>query len=87
MVNFPTWIVTDCDSHSLGPLDVFISSDFSICSTVAFLPMRISDHALVSVSIDFSSNAKGDAPFHCTVCGYSLADRDGLLDHSRDFLL
>ena len=86
MVNFPTWI-TDCDSHSLGPLDLFISSDFSICSTVAFLPMRISDHALVSVPIDFSSNAKGDAPFHRTVCGYFLADWDGLLDHLRDFLL
>ena len=37
MVNFPTWI-PDCDSHSPALLDVFLSSDASICSTIAFPP-------------------------------------------------
>ena len=32
----------------------------------------------VSVSIDFPSNSKGDAPFHRTVYDYSLADWNGL---------
>ena len=34
MVNFPTRI-PDCDSHSPALLDLFPSSDASICSTVA----------------------------------------------------
>ena len=52
MVNFPTRI-PDCDSHSPALLDLFISSDASICSTMAFLPLGNSDHVVVSVSIDF----------------------------------
>ena len=35
MVNSPTQI-PDCDSHSLVLLDLFLSSDTSICSTMAF---------------------------------------------------
>ena len=35
MVNFPTRI-PDCDSHSPALLDLFISSDASICSSMAF---------------------------------------------------
>ena len=38
MVNFPTWI-PDCDSHSPVLLDLFISSEASICSTMAFPPL------------------------------------------------
>ena len=34
-------------------LDLFISSDSSICSTMAFLLLGNSDHAVVSVSNDF----------------------------------
>ena len=52
MVNFPTRI-PDCDSHSLALLDLFISSDASICSTMAFPPLGNSDHIVVSISIDF----------------------------------
>ena len=56
MVNFPTWI-PDCDSHSPALLDVFLSSDTSICSTMAFPPLGDSDH-VVSVSIDFPTNSQ-----------------------------
>ena len=38
-------------------LDLVLSSDASICSTVAFPPLGNSDHAVVSVSIDFPSNS------------------------------
>ena len=51
MVHFPTWI-PDCDSHSSVVLVLFISSDASICSTMAFPPLGNSDHVVVSVSID-----------------------------------
>ena len=54
MVNFPTWI-PDYDSNSPALLDLFLSSDASICSAMAFPPLGISDH--VSVSIDFPSNS------------------------------
>ena len=83
MVNFLTWI-PDCDSHSPALLDFFLSSDASICSTVAFSPLENSDHVVVSVSIDFLSNSKRDAPFLRIVYDYSRADWDGLRDHLRD---
>ena len=54
MVNFPTQI-PDCDSHSPALLDLFMSSEAIICSTMAFLPMGNFDHVVVS----------WDAPFHC----------------------
>ena len=55
MVNFPTWI-PNCDSHSPVLLDLFLSSDASICSTMAFRRLGNSGHVVVSVTIDFSSN-------------------------------
>ena len=73
MVNFPTWI-PDCDFHSPALLDLFISSDASICSTMAFPPLGNSDHVVVSVSIDFPSNSQQDAPFHRIAYDHSRAD-------------
>ena len=83
MVNVPTWI-PDCDSHSPGLLDLFLSSSASICSTMAFPPLGNSDHIVVSVSIDFPTNSQQDAPFHRIAYDYSRADWDGLRDHLRD---
>ena len=83
MVNFPTQI-PDCDSHSPALLDLFPSSDASICSTMAFPPLGNSDHVVVSVSIDFPTNSQQDAPFNCIAYDYSCADWDGLCDQLRD---
>ena len=83
IVNFPTQI-PDCDSHSPALLDLFISSDARICSTMAFPPLGNSDHVVVSVSIDFPINSKQDTPFHCMAYDYSYADWDGLGDHLRN---
>ena len=71
MVDFPTRI-PDYDSHSPALLDFFLSSDTSICSTVAFPPLGNSDHVVVSVSIDFPSNSQQDALFHRIDYDYSL---------------
>ena len=65
-------------------LDLFLSSDAIICSTMAFSPLGNSDHVVVSVSIDFPSNSQQDAPFHRIAYDYSCADWDGLCDHLRD---
>ena len=56
MVNFPTRI-PDSDSQSSTVLDLFLFSDASICSTMAFTPLGNSDNVVVSVSIDFLSNS------------------------------
>ena len=50
MVNFPTQ-VPDCDSHSPVLLDLFISSDAGICSTMAFFPLENSDHIVATLSL------------------------------------
>ena len=68
MVNFPTQI-PDCDSHSPALLDLFISFDASICSTMAFPQLGHSDHAVVSGSIEFPSKSQRDALFHSIAYG------------------
>ena len=73
IVNFPTRI-PDCDSHSPALLDLFLSSDASICSTMAFPPLGNSDHIVVSVSIDFPINSKQDTLFHRVAYDYSHAN-------------
>ena len=83
ILNFPTWI-PDCDSHSPALLDLFISFDTSICSTMAFPPLGNSDHVVISVSIDFPINSKQNTLFHHLAYDYSRADWDGLCDHLRD---
>ena len=83
MVNFPTWI-PDCDSHNPALLDLFLSSDASICSTTTFSPLGNSDHVVVLVSMDFLSNSQQGALFHCITYDYSRADWDGLCDHLGD---
>ena len=72
------------DSHSPALLDLFISTDASISSTMAFPPLGNSDHVVVSVSIDFPTNSQRDALFHRIAYGYSHADCDGLRGHLRD---
>ena len=72
MVNFPTWI-PDCGSHSPALLDLFISSDVTICSEMSFPPLGNSDD-VVSVSINFPSYSQQDAPLNCIAYDYSCAD-------------
>ena len=43
----------NCDSQTPALLDLFNSSDASICSTMSFPPLGKSDHVVISVSIDF----------------------------------
>ena len=83
MVNFSTQI-PDCDSPSLALLDLFLSSDAGICSTMAFPPLENSDQVFVSVSIDFPSYSQQDPPFHRIGYDYSRIDWDGVCDHLRN---
>ena len=76
MLNFPARNLY-CDSDTLSPLDLFLSSDDGICFTMAFPPFGNSDHVVVSVSIDSPSDSHLDALFHCIGYDYSCADWDG----------
>ena len=57
LLRWLTFLLPDCDSHSPALLDLYFSSDTSICSTIAFPSLGNSDH-VVSVSIDFPSNSQ-----------------------------
>ena len=81
IVNFTPGI-PDCDSHSPALFDLYLSSYASICSTMAFPPLRNSDHVVVSVSIGFPTNSQRDATFYHIDYDYSCADWDSLHDHS-----
>ena len=62
MVNFPTRI-PDCDSQSCS--SGFISSDASICSTMAYPPLVNSDHvAVLFYHVDVPTHSKQDSLFH-----------------------
>ena len=79
----PAWII-DCDSHIPALLNLFLSSDANICSTMAFPPLENSDQVIYSVSIVLPINSKRDSLFHCIVYDYSWSDWNGLRDHLRD---
>ena len=83
MVNFPTPI-PDCDTHSPALLDLFLSSDARIYSTLTFLSLGNSNHVVVSVFNEFPPNSQRDDPFHRIAHDYSCADWEGLRDHLRD---
>ena len=74
LLRWLTFLLGSKTSHSPALLDLFLSPEASICSTMAFPPLKNSDYVNVSVSIDFPTNSQRDAPFHCIVYDYSPAD-------------
>ena len=83
MVSFSTEI-PECDSHSPALLDLFISFDANICSTMAFPLLGNSNHVVVLVSVDFRSNSQRVSVLYRVAYAYSHADWDGLCDNLRD---
>ena len=65
-------------------LELFLSLDASIYSTIASPLLANSNHVIVSVSIDFLSNSQLDTLFYGIAYDYSCADWEGLCDHLRD---
>ena len=58
MVNVFTRI-PDCNSHSPALLGLYISSDTSICSAIAFPPLRKSDHVVSQFPLTFHQTQNG----------------------------
>ena len=67
-------------------LDIFLSSDTSICSAMAFPPLGNADHVVASGFIDFPSYLQWDALIHHIVYDYFCFDWDGLCNHLWDVL-
>ena len=65
-------------------LDLFISSDTSICSAMAFPPLGNADHVVAWGFIDFPSYSQWDALIHHIVYDYFCFDWDGLCNHLWD---
>ena len=59
----------------MAHLDLFLLSGASI-SSMGFPQLGNSEHIIVSMSIDFPSSSKGNAPFHCIAYDYPCADWD-----------
>ena len=72
------------DSHSPALLDLFLSSDASICFKIAFPPLGNSDHIFVLVSVDFPTSSKKDILFHRIAYHFSCADWDSFRNNLRD---
>ena len=83
-MTFLRWLIFLLRSQTDALLDLFSSCDASICSTMAFTPLRNSDHVVVSVSVHFPLHSQQDAPFHRIAYDYSRADSDCPRDHLRD---
>ena len=58
-----TFGIHDCESLSPALLDLCLSSDASICSTMVFPPLEDSDYVVGSVFIDFPINSIGMPSF------------------------
>ena len=83
MVNFPTWI-SYYDSQSLSLLNLVISSEASICSSMASPPFGNSDHIVILVLIIFSSNSQLYGLLHRIPYDCSCADWDDCCGHLRN---
>ena len=81
LFRWPIFLVYD--PHKPVLLDLFLYSDRIICSTVIFRPLGKSNGVDLSVTTDFLSNSKGDAPFHRTTFDYF--HWDGLRDQRKMF--
>ena len=54
-------------------MDLFISSDTGICSTMAFPTLGYSHHVVVTASINFPIDSKQDVPFHRIAYNFKLS--------------
>ena len=72
------WLTFLCGSQAVILIVLlfwtFLSSDASICSTMAFPPLGNSDHVVVSVSVDSPLYSQWDSLFHHIAYDYSHAD-------------
>ena len=75
--------IPECYSHSHAHLDLFISSDASICSAVAFPPLENSGMLWSHFPFTFLQTQKG-CPFLSHNLLLSLCWLDGLHDRLRD---
>ena len=83
VINFPTRF-PDHGNSNPHLLDLFLTSNPSICNPSCISPLGNSDHAVVLIKISCLSRPTREAPFHRTLYSYHRGDWDSFRDHIRD---
>ena len=82
-VDFVTRI-PDRDDHSPSLLDLFLTSNPTICQTSSSSALGKSDHVVVNIQISLNTKAAQESPFHRTLYSYDRGDWDSFRDFLRD---
>ena len=83
IVDFPTRF-PDRDDHNPHLLDLFLTSNPTICKPSVLSPLGNSDHAVVQIDISSNFKPAPEAPFHRTLYSYHRGDWDSFRDLLRD---
>ena len=83
MVDFITRI-PDRRDQLPATLDLFLSSDPSICNFSSSSPLGSSDHVLISIKVSLNSACVKDPPIHRTLFSYENCGWDAFRDFLRD---
>ena len=76
--------IPDRDDHSPSLLDLFLTSNPSICETSSSGPLGKSDHVVVNMQISLSTKGAPEPPYHRTLFSYDRGDWDSFRDFLRD---
>ena len=82
-VDFVTRI-PDRDDHSPSLLDLFLTSNPTICQTSSSSALGKSDHVVVNILVNLNTKAAQESPFHRTLYSYDRGDWDSFRDFLRD---
>ena len=76
--------IPDRDDHSPSLLDLFLTSNPTICQTSSSSALGKSDHVVVNIQISLNTKAAQESPFHRTLYSYDRGDWDSFRDFLRD---
>ena len=82
-VDFVTRIPDRAD-HSPSLIDLFLTSNPTICQTSSSSALGKSDHVVVNIQINLCTKAAQESPYHRTVYSYDRGDWDSFRDFLRD---
>ena len=76
--------IPDRDDHSPSLLDLFLTSNPTICQTSSSSALGKSDHVVVNIQISLNTKAAQESPFHRTLYSYDRGDWGSFRDFLRD---
>ena len=85
IVDFPTRF-PDHDEHNPHLLDLFLTSNPTICKPSGLSPLGNSDHAVVQIDISSNFKRAPEAPFHRTLYSYNVVTGIAFVTYFEIFL-